>query len=51
MWAKLRKRGMVAGRCFVRACARKEEGAKGVGDKKEKRGMVEGRRTERGRAG
>ena len=36
---------------FVRACARKEEGAEGVGDKKEKGGMVEGRRTERGRAG
>ena len=64
---------------FVRACVRKEEGAKGlgevkekgdggrgdvscarahgrkkaegVGDKKEKGGMVEGRRTERGRVG
>ena len=38
-------------RRFVRACARKEEGAEGVGDKKEKGEMVEGRRTEQGRAG
>ena len=49
MWAELRKRD--GGRCFVRACARKEEGAEGVGDKKEKGGMVEGWRTERERAG
>ena len=51
MWAKLRKMEMVGGAIFVRACARKEEGAEGVGDKKEKGGMVEGRRTERGGAG
>ena len=36
MWAKLRKRD--GGRCFVRACARKEEGAEGVGDRKRKKG-------------
>ena len=44
------KRRWWEGQCFVRACARKEEGAEGVGDKKEKGGVVEGWRTERGRA-
>ena len=51
VWESQGKRRWWAGRCFVRACARKEEGAEGVGDKKEKGGMVEGRRTERGRVG